>query len=37
MEALSSFHWPQVGWLILVYAVLTLLGELASEQLQERA
>ena len=37
MEALSSFHWPQVGWLILVYAALTLLGELASEQLQERA
>ena len=27
MEPLSSFHWPQVGWLILVYAAV--LGELA--------
>ena len=35
MEALSSFHWQQVGWLVLVYAALTLLGELLCERLQE--
>ena len=35
MEALSSFHWQQVGWLVLVYAGLTVLGELLCERLQE--
>ena len=35
MEALSSFHWQQVGWLVLVYAALTVLGELLCERLQE--
>ena len=37
MEALSSFHWQQVGWLVLVYAGLTLLGELLCERLMEIA
>ena len=37
MEALSSFYWPLVAWLVMVYAALTLLGELVCERLQEAA
>ena len=34
MEALSSFHWWLVLWIVLVSAVLTLLGESLGERLQ---
>ena len=37
MEALSSFYWPLVAWLVMVYAALTLLGEMVCERLQEAA
>jgi len=35
MEALSSFHWALVTWLIVVYAGLTLTGEMVCDRLQE--
>lgn len=35
MEALSSFHWALVTWLIVVYAALTLTGEVVCDRLQE--
>ena len=34
MEALSSFHWWLVLWIVLISAVLTLLGEILGERLQ---
>ena len=34
MEALSSFHWWLVLWIVLISAVLTLLGETLGERLQ---
>ena len=34
MEALSSFHWWLVLWIVLMSAVLTLLGESLGERLQ---
>ena len=34
MEALSSFHWRLVLWIVLISAVLTLLGESLGERLQ---
>ena len=34
MEALSSFHWWLVLWIVLISALLTLLGESLGEQLQ---
>jgi len=34
MEALSSFHWAMVFWLVLAYATLTSLGELLMDRLQ---
>ena len=34
IEALSSFHWAQVFWLVLAYAGLTSLGELLIDRLQ---
>ena len=34
MEALSSFHWWLVLWIVLISAVLTLLGESLGERLQ---
>jgi phosphonate transport system permease protein len=34
MEALSSFHWWLVFWIVLTSAVLTLLGESLGERLQ---
>ena len=34
MEALSSFHWWLVIWIVLISAVLTLLGESLGERLQ---
>ena len=34
IEALSSFYWAQVFWLVLAYAVLTSLGELLMDRLQ---
>ena len=35
MEALSSFHWALVTWLIFVYAGLTITGEMVCDRLQE--
>ncbi|MEC8441852.1 MAG: phosphonate ABC transporter [Cyanobacteriota bacterium] len=35
MEAISSFHWALVTWLIVVYAALTLTGEMVCDRLQE--
>ena len=35
MEALSSFHWALVTWLIVVYAGLTITGEMLCDRLQE--
>ena len=34
MEALSSFHWWLVLWIVLISAVITLLGESLGERLQ---
>ena len=34
MEALSSFHWGLVLWIVVISAVLTLLGESLGERLQ---
>ena len=34
MEALSSFHWTLVLWIVLISALLTLLGESLGERLQ---
>ena len=34
IEALSSFHWALVFWLVLAYATLTSLGELLMDRLQ---
>ena len=35
MEAISSFHWALLTWLIVVYAALTLTGEMVCDRLQE--
>jgi phosphonate transport system permease protein len=34
MEALSSFHWPLVIWIVVISALLTLLGESLGDRLQ---
>ena len=36
IEALGSFHWAQVFWLVLAYATLTSLGELLMDRLQRQ-
>jgi phosphonate transport system permease protein len=36
IEALSSFHWWLVAWLVLVFSLLTLAGEVLSEHGQKR-
>jgi phosphonate transport system permease protein len=36
IDALSSFHWWLVAWLVLAFIVLTLCGETITEQLQQR-
>ena len=36
IDALSSFHWWLVAWLVLAFIVLTLCGETITDQLQQR-
>jgi phosphonate transport system permease protein len=36
IDALSSFHWWLVAWLVLVFIVLTLTGEAITERWQQR-
>jgi len=36
IEALGSFYWAQVFWLVLAYATLTSLGELLMDRLQRQ-
>ena len=36
IEALSSFYWAQVLWIVIIFAILTYIGEILSSHVQRR-